>query len=128
MIFIIILMLCGNLPQRISRPATSFWLIGRLKQALANQCGPLQRQFPLDWAPLAAADKGVDDIMLVSRSYSYFVTASGVHMAIAALVAATPPTDSEAVTLTLWKAHRQCLSLYDWLTVTRLLSTVDSRR
>jgi hypothetical protein len=40
----------------------------------------------------------------ISLSYSYFATASGVHVVIATLLAATPPTDLESGHLDPWEA------------------------
>lgn len=120
-------MLCVSLPQCISRPNTSFCSTDRVKQALAHKCGPLQRQLPLDQAPLAAAaDKGVDHIMPVSRSHSYLNTASGEHTAIVTLLAVSPSTDSEDGHLDPREGLHQCLPLYGGVTVTRLLNTEDS--
>jgi hypothetical protein len=64
---------CGSLPQCISRPTTNFWSASRVKYVLTNLRGPQQRQRPLDWAPLATADKAdkdADNIALVSPARS----------------------------------------------------------
>jgi hypothetical protein len=66
----------------------------------------------LDQALLATADKGVNHIMLVSQSYSYFKAASGMHMAIATFLAATRPTNSEGSHFDPLEALCKCLPLY----------------
>jgi hypothetical protein len=53
------------------------------KQALANQCGPRQRQRPLGQAPLATADKDLDPrhaSQSGSQSYSYIRIAHLEHI------------------------------------------------
>jgi hypothetical protein len=75
-----------------------FWLTGRVKQALANQCRPWQHQCPLGWALLATGDKYADHIALVSQSKLLLSqdSSSGAHTATVNLLAATPSADSES--------------------------------
>jgi hypothetical protein len=61
---------------------------------LANQRGPQQHQRPLGQALLAAVNKDVDHIVLVSQSRPRD-SSSGAHIATASLLAATPATDSK---------------------------------